>query len=661
MNLRFRLHAKQSLSRKLLILFMGTCCATMLVAGIGLFAYLNLTMRRSFEADSLSLAGVIAENCSGPVSFGDRKAALETLLAITLQEHVVGACIRLPDGREFGQIGNVSVGEGVKKPLSGSVWLGGSRLLHVCPIRVQDDTIATFELMSDFHPRTVALLKSSGVAFGLTFVCALLLGFVATAQARRLITDPIRHLAEAAREAAEKGDYSVRAEKTGGGELGEIADAFNVMIARASENVVLVKEVAVRRRVENALRESEERFRAVFENSTIGLFRASRDGRFQMANAALVGMAGYESFEQLAAVDAAVDLYADPGSWEQIAECLHHIGMVDGAEARWCRRDGREITVRVSAKAIRGDARDINYYEGVVEDITAQKESIAEVRRLNRELVDASRAAGMAEVATGVLHNIGNVLNSVGVSAQLLDSQMARSKIETLQQGVAILEANLPQLGAFIESDPKGRALPDFLIKVTRHIAEERERCREELRHLTANIGHMKKVIATQQGFARVTNATETLSAADIVEDALRMNLPALNRRNILVERDYSEVPPVMVDKHKVLQILNNLIHNARHALVERPGDGKRLRVKVYQNGSERVKILVEDNGIGIPVENLTRIFSHGFTTRTNGHGFGLHSGALAASEMNGSLAVHSPGVGQGAIFTLELPVAVAK
>jgi two-component system NtrC family sensor kinase len=257
-----------------------------------------------------------------------------------------------------------------------------------------------------------------------------------------------------------------------------------------------------------------------------------------------------------------------------------------------------------------------------------------------------------------VLHNIGNVLNTVGVSAQLLDSQMARSKIEMLQQGVAILEANLPQIGTFLENDERGRALPDFLIKVTKHIAEERQRQREEVRHLSEHIDHMKKVISTQQGFARVANALETLSASDLVEDALRMNLPSLNRKHILVERDYGEVPPVMVDKHKALQILNNLIHNARHALEERHGDGKRLRLKIYKNGSERVKILVEDNGVGIPAENLTRIFSHGFTTRKNGHGFGLHSGALSAKEMNGSLMAQSRGVGQGAVFTLELPVA---
>ena len=74
-------------------------------------------------------------------------------------------------------------------------------------------------------------------------------------------------------------------------------------------------------------------------------------------------------------------------------------------------------------------------------------------------------------------------------------------------------------------------------------------------------------------------------------------------------------------------------------------------------NGCGRVKISVMDNGVGIPCENLTRIFRFGFTTRKNGHGFGLHSGALAAHELGGALRAHSDGLGQGATFTLELPL----
>jgi C4-dicarboxylate-specific signal transduction histidine kinase len=264
----------------------------------------------------------------------------------------------------------------------------------------------------------------------------------------------------------------------------------------------------------------------------------------------------------------------------------------------------------------------------------------------------------MAEVATGVLHNVGNVLNSVGVSAQLLRDQLSRSKFTSLQQGVALMQANGPQLGSFLTDDPKGRLLPGFLAKVTQHVAGEHERWLAELRQLQANIEHMKEVVAMQQDYARVSDASEPLVAAELLEDALRMNLAAFDRHHIQVQRDYADVPLVMVDKHKVLQILINLIRNAKYALDDGGSPEKQLKLKIYKNGSGRVKIVVADNGQGIPKENLTRIFQHGFTTRRDGHGFGLHSGAIAAKELGGELVVQSDGPGLGATFTLELPVA---
>jgi len=161
-----------------------------------------------------------------------------------------------------------------------------------------------------------------------------------------------------------------------------------------------------------------------------------------------------------------------------------------------------------------------------------------------------------------------------------------------------------------------------------------------------------------QQGYARVSQALEPLAAAELLEDALRMNRASLDRHRVRVERDFQDVPPVIVDKHKVLQILINLIRNAKYALDEGGSPEKCLKLRIYMNGSARVKIIVSDNGVGISHENLNRIFQHGFTTRRDGHGFGLHSGAIAAKELGGELMVQSDGPGQGATFTLELPVA---
>jgi signal transduction histidine kinase len=169
------------------------------------------------------------------------------------------------------------------------------------------------------------------------------------------------------------------------------------------------------------------------------------------------------------------------------------------------------------------------------------------------------------------------------------------------------------------------------------------------------NIEHIKEIVAMQQSYAKVSGVKEIINLRDLVEDSLRMSVEALSRHKVEMVRQYEEIPLVNVDRHKVLQVLVNLIRNAKHACQDSQRADRRVTVRLT-NGEGRVKLSVVDNGVGIQPENLNRIFNHGFTTRKDGHGFGLHSGALAAKEMGGSLAAHSDGPGCGAIFTLELP-----
>ena len=159
-----------------------------------------------------------------------------------------------------------------------------------------------------------------------------------------------------------------------------------------------------------------------------------------------------------------------------------------------------------------------------------------------------------------------------------------------------------------------------------------------------------------QQSYARGTGVVEILSVEDLVEDSIRMNAASFSRHEVNVTREISSVPPLQTDRHKVMQILVNLLSNAKHALDQSEGD-RRMTVRVTQNQEGQLEIAVMDNGTGIAPENLTRIFSHGFTTKKQGHGFGLHSGALAAKELGGTLKAHSDGPGRGATFTLTLPL----
>jgi len=286
-----------------------------------------------------------------------------------------------------------------------------------------------------------------------------------------------------------------------------------------------------------------------------------------------------------------------------------------------------------------------------------RKRAEAELEKTHKQLLDASRQAGMAEVATGVLHNVGNVPNSVNVSSTLVADGVRKSRLPNLFKAVALLREHDADMGAFLTTDPKGRQLPVYFSQLAAHLAGEQAAALKELEHLQKNIEHIKDIVAMQQTYAKTSGMSEIVQITDLVEDSLNINATALARHGITVVREFAELPPVVVEKHKVLQILVNLIGNAKHAC-DKPGStDKRITLRVAGEAGV-VKISVSDNGVGIPAQNLVRIFSHGFTTKKEGHGFGLHSGANAAKEMGGSLTVQSRGAGHGATFTLELPLA---
>jgi two-component system, sensor histidine kinase ChiS len=274
-----------------------------------------------------------------------------------------------------------------------------------------------------------------------------------------------------------------------------------------------------------------------------------------------------------------------------------------------------------------------------------------------RQLLEVSRQAGMAEIATNILHNVGNVLNSVNVSSRLILDKVERSKITGITKAVTLLEAHKSDLPGFFEDRLTGQRLLDYLSKLDSYLAQEKVEIQKEVQTLLSNILHIKKIVAMQQSYARVSEALETLNIEDLVEDAVQLNCGALEICRIKVVREYSERQPILTDKHKVLQILVNLIRNAMQAFNDSGDKDKQITLRIT-NENSRMKIAVIDNGIGIPKENMDRIFGHGFTTRKDGHGFGLHSGALTAQELGGTLTVFSEGSGRGSKFTLELPIA---
>ena len=267
----------------------------------------------------------------------------------------------------------------------------------------------------------------------------------------------------------------------------------------------------------------------------------------------------------------------------------------------------------------------------------------------------------MAEVATDVLHNVGNVLNSVNVAATLIREKVSNSEVSSLKKVTDIVKEHVADIGTFLTEDEQGRHIPAYLTEVSKTLIDEQADTIEKLRSLSENVDHIKEIVKTQQSYAKVSGMEVSTSLVELVENAIHINGAAIERHGIRLVRDFAEVGPISIDKQKVLQILVNLISNAKYAM-NRVGKGKKsLAVRIYKHGADRVRIEVADSGVGITEDNLTKIFTHGFTTRKDGHGFGLHSGALTAGELGGSLAAHSDGLGRGATFTLELPFEPAK
>jgi PAS domain S-box-containing protein len=328
---------------------------------------------------------------------------------------------------------------------------------------------------------------------------------------------------------------------------------------------------------------------------------------------------------------------------------------VSDAEFVIVRPDGSRRTVLSSAQRMVVNAGQPLGALAVVEDITERRLAEEELERVHKQLLVASRQAGMAEVATNVLHNVGNVLNSVNVSASIVTERIRKSKCAGLSRVAALLSEHAPDLTAFLMGS-QGRHVPVYLQELAAELIAERDVTIEELATLRGNVEHIKEIVAMQQSYARRGGVTDMVDIRTLVEDSLRMNEGAFSRHGVTLVRDFQDVPLIAVDKHKVLQILVNVIRNAKYACDESRKAEKRVTVRVRaENGT--MLIAVVDSGVGIPAENLERIFSHGFTTRKDGHGFGLHSCALAAKDLGGSLQGESAGPGEGATFTLTLPL----
>ncbi|OHB60428.1 MAG: hypothetical protein A2Y12_18760 [Planctomycetes bacterium GWF2_42_9] len=272
-----------------------------------------------------------------------------------------------------------------------------------------------------------------------------------------------------------------------------------------------------------------------------------------------------------------------------------------------------------------------------------------------KKLMETAHRAGMAEVASGVLHNVGNILNSINVSAELVYEKMAKSELGNIEKVATLLKEHNNDLADFLTYDQNGKHIPAYLGEVVSHTSKLRDEILENLKSLINNVEHIKDVVNSQRLYTN-NKPKDLINLSDLIENAILINKAGLEYHKIDVIREFEDFGTISIDEQRVLQILVSLIDNAQQALAESSNNPKLLTVRTKKAG-EKIKIEISDNGIGIKPEDLVKIYSNGFTTKPTGHGFGLHNCKMAAVDMRGNMSVHSLGSNKGATFTLELPL----
>ncbi|GJL55644.1 MAG: hypothetical protein NPIRA02_27760 [Nitrospirales bacterium] len=299
--------------------------------------------------------------------------------------------------------------------------------------------------------------------------------------------------------------------------------------------------------------------------------------------------------------------------------------------------------------------------ERVIRHARERKKAEVEREELHTQLLETSRQLGMADIAINILHNVGNVLTSINVSAGLISQTIRQAPIGEVGLIANMLHTHHDHLDTFLTMDPKGKLIPQYLQELGNNLSSRVEQTISEVDFLVSKVHHVIQIIDAQQTIAKPGGIQESVRLDDVVKQAFMISGGELEDHHIEVVHEYAELPQVLLDKHQVLQILVNLIRNATHAMIAHERAHHRLTVRIAPCIDQKsfVQIQVSDTGVGIRPEHLTRIFAQGFTTKTHGNGIGLHSSALAAKNCGGSLYASSEGKGRGATFTLTLPLSV--
>jgi len=653
-----------SIKQKQMLIIMGISGLALFLA-CGTFILTGWSSARQDLANGLLIrADIVGRNSLGALDFNDPGSAVENLNALKADSHVVSATLFTSDNQFFaGYFRNGDPSATAKLLATSETALFADGLLRVIvPVQRDEDLLGFIQLESDLTQLYAATTHDVSIAL-LVFALTCVMAFFLSIHLQKLLLDPIFELLQTARAVTADQNFALRAHKRSGDELGQLVDGFNEMLAEVQVRDAALRsahdtlEYQVQKRTDE-LQRARSFLNSVIEHLPLPVFiKDAAELRFILWNKAgeeLTGisneeMLGKNDFDFFPPEDAKLFMTRDRrvlDSGQKIETPEEHLET---------RHRGTRIVHVIKSPIFNAEGKPTHLL-GIVEDITERKGAEEKMAEINKRLLETSRLAGMAEVATGVLHNVGNVLNSVNVSANLIGDCFRKSKIPGFTKIVSLIMEHTGDLPGFFARDPRAAHLPGYLEQLAQHLTDEQVLVRAEIASLRKNIDHIKDIVAMQQSYAQVSGVTKMIRPAELIEDALSMNAGSLDRHFVEVFKEIEEVPPIEVDKHRVLQVLVNFVRNAKYACDESNRTDKRIILRL-QRREDRVIFSVIANGVGISPENQERIFNHGFTTRKDGHGFGLHSSANAATELGGSVTFHSEGLGLGSTFSLELPV----
>jgi len=395
--------------------------------------------------------------------------------------------------------------------------------------------------------------------------------------------------------------------------------------------------------VDNVLRSMADSLLVIDASMTIG-----------SVNPSLLELLGYREDELIGQSPGLI--FGEEFAQGSIIENLLLQGSVSGIESSFLTHDGRLIPISVSGSMMQDEQGQFQGLVCVAQDITERKRMEEEKLQLHAQLLDTSRQLGMAEVASDVLHNVGNVLNSINVSIGVIGDLLKHSMVGDVGRISQLFQKHQDDLGSYFATNPKGKQVPAYLEKLAGQLLEEQRVAIAEIERLRQNAHHAQQCVASQQDLAKPNGITEPISIVSLVEEALEANQELLEASQIEVSREFHEIPQLIVDKYQVLEVMVDVIRNACQAMALAPAKHLVVRAKLIPGPPDSVCLEVQDSGVGIVPEDLIKIFGQGYSAKNGGRGMSLHSGALIAKNIGGALRAHSEGLGHGATFSLDLP-----